>query len=156
MDPQDIDPEGMVRAQFSTERKKLRLRISHYYGNTVRKLFLAGGIAVLIFLPFQRDLLPFHSLALIFGALLFTLLAGLTSQKQHWAIIADMVAAALALVVFEYFAITRYADTGVDLVTLIRQALAINFFFALYFSCKTLRSWWDNPKPALPTEGIPH
>jgi uncharacterized membrane protein len=147
MDPQDIDPEEMVRKQFETDRIRIKSRATHYYGDTVRKLFLGAGIAILVFLPFNKDFLSSYFFLLVCCILVFALLAGLTSRKRRWSIIADLVIAAIALVGFEIAAIAQYSGNGkfFDPISLFWQGLALNFFFALYFSCKTLRAWWDNP-----------
>lgn len=32
--------------------------VSHYYGDTVRKLFLAAGVVILLVLPFAAEQVP--------------------------------------------------------------------------------------------------
>lgn len=111
---------------------------SHYYGDRVRQLFLVGGVIMLIGIPFFNDYLPVPAIISLSAALLVVIVAGLTNPLQRWVMFIDVPVSLIAALSFEYHAISRIGDIpwllfGID------QILALLFFFALYFSTKTLR-----------------
>ena len=112
--------------------------LPHYYGDIVRKLFMAAGVIMLISLPFFREFLPVPTLLSLAAILIVSIVAGLTNPMQRWVMALDSFTALVGLFAFEYYAISRYGDIpwllfGTD------QLLAIIFFFALYYSVKTFR-----------------
>ncbi len=114
--------------------------IFHYYGNLVRRLFLGGAILMLLTLPFLNALLPvplFYSLLII---IVLSLVAGFTSPVKRWAIALNEAIAIIAVLSFEYYAVTYYVmySAGSSLF-LVNQLLALDFLIALYFNTKTLR-----------------
>lgn len=114
---------------------------SHYYGSLVRKLFVLAVILQLIIILIDKDLIQFNLVVGVISALAIIMLAGFTSPANKWAIIGDLAFAAVSFVVFEYLAIARQlqVNTFSDFIFLIRQALAIIFVIAVYFSAKTVR-----------------
>src|SRR3989338_4864476 len=56
---------------------------AHYYGDLVRKLFLAGGIIMIFGLPFMKDLFDLPIYIPLMAILVLAYLAGLTSPRQH-------------------------------------------------------------------------
>jgi|TARA_Y100000310_G_scaffold345555_1_gene466486 amino acid permease len=83
---------------------------------------------------------PFDASILIIIILLFAILAGFTSPRQKWVAAANVLVATLALIIFGYNAVVGYSTDGpFTLTSIVRQALALIFFFALYYSSKTLR-----------------
>lgn len=118
--------------------------IYHYYGDVVRRLFLAGGVVILATLPVVWVLSPILTLlgALIVVGLVFQ--AGVTTPSKEWTAYANTLIAGIALVMFEYSAIynyIRYDDSGSHTALFyLTQILAIIFFFALYFASKTMRA----------------
>lgn len=113
----------------------------HYYGDIVRKLFIAAGIIMIITMPvLQQSLsaLTFVSLAAIVAIAFF---AGFTNPAQEKSVLWDTLVSLAALVIFEYHAVLAYRATQSfwDLNFLVNELLAIIFFFALYYSMKTLR-----------------
>lgn len=113
--------------------------IAHYYGDTTRILFLIGGVIILATLPFYKGLLPIGTSALMIFVVLLALGAAIMNPFQRWIVYVDTAVAAIAMMLFEYTAITWY---GIDdlLLSVIRQVLAIIFLFSLYYSGKTLRA----------------
>lgn len=126
-----LDPADYTQVEEKT--------VAHYYGDTVRSLFLVGGVIILATLPFYKNLLPIGTSALTVFVVLLALGAAVMNPFQRWIVYLDAIVAAFAMMLFEYTAITWY---GVDdfLLSLIRQALAIIFLFSLYYSGKTLRA----------------
>lgn len=138
MDPIDVQEQKEREERSLIKHPKSSLTL-HYHGEVVRRLFMAGGAALLVSIPLVRDVLPLNTSVLLILILLLAILAGITNPKYKWIIFSDVIVAALALIIFEYYAISGIAHDGSRLVIVVRQLLAINFFFALYFAAKTLR-----------------
>lgn len=113
--------------------------LSHYYGNVVRRLFLAGGIIMLLSLAIYKHLLPMPTFFSVFIILVIGVVAGLTNPLKTWATTLNVVVSAVSFVVFEYHAVTYYENVR-DPLFFITQLLALIFFVALYYSTKTLRA----------------
>ncbi len=131
MDPLDFKPQMQ-------EAKRMP---RHYYGDTVRILFMVAGGILLGLSPSHPELLPFSPLAITLAVLFVAIFAGITNPKQFWIVVVDTVVSALGLAVFEYFAVESYRS-GVpvgNIIFLAQQLLALVFFFALYYSSKSLR-----------------
>lgn len=117
------------------------LPIQHYYGDIVRRLFLIASIIILLSLPLFYSILSDSILTFIIAVLVFGFLAGLTDPLKQKVALFDTCISALALVVFAYNAVHAYTATSSILspLFLVNEMLAILFFFALYYSVKTLR-----------------
>lgn len=116
-------------------------KFSHYYGDIVRKHLFFAGLVLLLAALVDTEFRSFYLFAGIFGVLIFTVLAGLTSPLKRWVMVADVLVAGIMFMVFEYFAIDafyRYENFS-DTIFLIRQFLAVIFLITLYFSTKTVR-----------------
>ncbi len=115
--------------------------IPHYYGDIVRKYLLFAGAMLLVAVLIDKELLSFYLFIGIFGVLVFTVLAALMSPKVTSAIFTNAIISALMFLIFEYFAIGAYlkSQTFLDSIFILRQAIAVAFLVALYFSTKTLR-----------------
>ncbi len=125
-----------------TERISALLMPQHYYGDIVRRLFLAAGMIILILTPVY-PILPIDSMLVILGVLAFATLGGLTNPKQRWVSVFDVIVAILSLIVFESLLLNSYGalPESFDILFIIRQSLAVLFFFALYYSVKTVRGF---------------
>lgn len=115
---------------------------THYYGDTVRRLFLTAGIIIIITLPFFSALIPFPVVISSFGVLIIGFVAGMTSPRQSWVTILNVLVSVAGLVMFEYYAVAAYMlpqnqETSMFFWT--NELLAVLFFFTLYYSGKTLR-----------------
>ena len=113
----------------------------HYYGDLVRRLFVAGAIGSLLTILIDRQLIVFYLTFGVIMALLVVLLAGFTSPRNVWALYCDLIVASVTFVVFEYLAIVRQikVDTVFDLIFMAREAIAVVFVVAAYYSAKTVR-----------------
>jgi|SRR3989344_6923238 len=116
----------------------------HYYGDIVRKLFVLGGVVMLVTEPFFTDFLPVSVFVSLVIIVFLGIFAGLTSPRHRWVQIVNMLIAAVAVFVFEYYAIDIYLRMGLYGIKTggffwVNQALAVIFFAALYFGSKTLR-----------------
>jgi hypothetical protein len=116
---------------------------THYYGDITRRLFVAAGIIIITTLPFFSALIPFPITISAFGVLVIGFVAGMTSPRQSWVTILDALVAVTGLIIFEYYAVVAYHMTPATRTTNLffwsNELLAVLFFFALYFSGKTLR-----------------
>lgn len=121
--------------------KNEKFMTRHYYGDVVRFLFIAAAIIMLITLPFINQRLPVPLAFSLIAILMFGLIAGLTSPLQKNTLIINTGVSLVSLVVFEYYAVNSYLKySALDALFIVNQLLAIIFFFALYYSTKTLRS----------------
>lgn len=112
--------------------------VPHYYGDIVRKLFLAAGVVILLVLPFAAEQVPWPAVVLLLVVLAATVVAGLTNPKQMWVMWLNVVMALIGMLAFEGHAIIRSGSDAVW-IFVFDQGLALLFFFALYYSVKTLR-----------------
>ena len=115
--------------------------IKHYYGDTIRALFLIGAVVMLIALPFTTPLLPYPIYFSIAVILILGFLAGMTNPLQPFTAFINVLASTLGSIAFEYTAIQSLsAQSALAFIFFfINQILAIVFFIALYYSVKTLR-----------------
>ncbi|OGN28687.1 MAG: hypothetical protein A3A33_01930 [Candidatus Yanofskybacteria bacterium RIFCSPLOWO2_01_FULL_49_25] len=112
-----------------------------YYGDTIRQLFIATAIVMLLTLPFFSHILPAQ--LTIAGIFIVGLGAGLTNPSRWWTIAFDAAIATCSLGVFEYYAVAEYQTANPSLLfVIINQGTALLFFLALYFSVKTLRNYY--------------
>lgn len=113
--------------------------IPHYYGDYVRQLFVIAAAALLILAPFissvTAGILPFQ----IGAALTLACLAGLTSPRKPWVLLADGLAAAIGVVIFEFLALVAFREKAI-FVFMVLEGLVLVFLFGLYFSIKTYRA----------------
>lgn len=116
----------------------------HYYGDTVRVLFVIGALIIIATLPFYADALPIPTLFSILAVLALVFFAGFTSPVQKGVMIVNLFLSVGALLIFEYAAVLSYATfSSTDWLFLVNQLLALNFLLATYFSSKTLRGMYS-------------
>ena len=117
--------------------------MDHYYGDTTRRLLLGAGMVMIITLPFFSALLPFPIMISSVGVLIIGFVAGMTSPRQHWVIVLDLLVSVAGLTLFQYYAVNAYyLQPQTQLTSLFfwtNELLALMFFFALYYSSKTVR-----------------
>lgn len=110
----------------------------HYYGDTVRKLFLAISFVMLVTTPFFQKFIngPVH--LSVFVVVILVSLSGLMSPQLKLVKFFSFFVSLAGLFVFGQDAIKNYfidpwLFEGVTIV------LSVLFLFALYFSSKTIR-----------------
>ena len=113
--------------------------IPHYYGDSVRILFVVMAALLLLALPFYPDVLPFTPAVQTAGALLLIVCAALTNPHARWVMLTNAVCSMIGVVIAEAVAIDAYQQGDWTLL-LIREVLAIAFLFAGYLSIKTVRA----------------
>lgn len=121
---------------------------SHYYGDTVRILFVIGA-ALLFLSQFIGD--PFMtSTASLVLAIILVIAAGLTNPVQTWIHWANIILSGLCLILFGSIAITRYRETGSLFgTTALVIILVLVFLFAMYSAIKTLRGTLMRDAPVI-------
>ncbi len=116
----------------------------HYHGDIVRKLFLVSGVLMMATLPFFMELINVPLVISVVAIVVLAFLAGLESPNRKLVIILNTIVAIIGCAVFQYQAASYYlisTTMTIDwLFLIINQGLAGLFFFALYFSSKTVRS----------------
>ena len=115
-------------------------RILHYYGDTVRRLFVLAALVMVITLPFFTDKIPEPLPVALIAILITGAAAGLTSPRESWTAVTNVLIAVGGVLVFEWHAVqwySRYQLANNYFWT--NQLLAVIFLLALYFSFKTAR-----------------
>ena len=112
--------------------------MTHYYGDVVRKLFIAAGVLMLLSLPFFQLLIPVPAFFSILAVLVLVLCAGLIAPSEKWTMILDMVMAGASLIVFEYYAVVSYRASSISFF-IGNEVLAVIFLIAFYYAVKTVR-----------------
>ena len=111
----------------------------HYYGDTVRSLMLAAAALMLVGVPFYgADLRP-ELPVFVTAMLILVCLAAFTSPRNRAVLIADAIVTGAGMVIFEMWALASYTSIPLSAFAL-RQAVALLFLFAFYFSGKTIRA----------------
>lgn len=112
----------------------------HYYGDIVRKLFIASAAVMIFFLPFIKDELGWPVFLSVCAVFILGLAAGFTTPRRLDMSFYNVVISLAGLLMFEFEAIVAYGkDNYSFLLFWGSQLLAILFLFALYFSAKTFR-----------------
>lgn len=125
------------------------LRPSHYYGDNVRRLFIAGVIIMLISLPFFGDYIRFSAFYYVLGMIFLGLVAGFTNPLNRWVVILNLAISVFAMYFFESETIVAFKTCGTDIgkwYFLTNQLLAVVFLAALYYAAKTERGEWFRNK----------
>lgn len=116
---------------------------AHYYGDIVRKLFIAASIIMIATLPFFTELIGVPFVISIITMVVIAFLAGWQSPNKNWITRINTLAAAVGFGLLQYKTISYYlASTPTTISWLfftINQVLAVLFFIALYYSSKTMR-----------------
>ena len=135
-----------------------RQHIQHYYGDVVRVMFIAAGLLMLISLPYFTDLnlIPVPLFVAVGAILLVSVLAGVMNPLQPVLMFFNLIVSLSGFAIFESYAVESYLANQA-LFFLVNQLLAALFFFALYYSTKTLRGYFLRKKqsPLSDTQEIP-
>ncbi len=130
-DTRDVASSHIERHMFPT--------INHYYGDTARRLMLAGALLMVTGAPFYSDNLRAEIPLEIIAALAIVASAALTNPFKKVVIAADTILSVLAASIFAIWALFGY-DTIPTVAFILRDAIALIFLAAFYFSLKTLRA----------------
>lgn len=113
--------------------------LAHYYGDEVRRLFIAGAAAMLLVAPFLSSFMPITLPFEIGGAVVLIVLAAMINPKNQLVMLLSSIAAAIAIIGNELIAFAAYFD-GYFFIFFGREVIALVFIFALYFALKTVRA----------------
>lgn len=113
--------------------------IPHYYGDYVRQIFMLCAAVMLVFSPFLASEMPSALFFEIGGAIIIAILGALTNPSNRMSMLANAIAAGVGILTYELLALNAYAS-GAMIAFVVREAVAVAFLFALYFSLKTLRN----------------
>ena len=127
-----LDPLEFVKKPWPPQ-------VPHYHGDTVRILFLIGGIIILASLPFFKNLLQIGTGFLPVFVILLVLGGAIVNPFQRLIVTINLIISATAVILFEHAAIIGFGEDPF-LLSVVRQVLAIVFLFALYYSGRTLRA----------------
>ena|SRR3989344_4730202 len=116
----------------------------HYHGDSVRILFVIGGLIMIVSYPFFSSLISAPIPLAIIGCIALAVFGGLMNPRQKWIMALNMIISVGAFVAFEYYAVYAYlnlspAESLHVAFFWTNQILSLLFFFAAYFSTKTLR-----------------
>lgn len=116
----------------------------HYYGTSVRMLFLLAGLIMIISYPFFNSFIKAPMAVSIIGVVALSVFAGFMNPKQKWIIIVNTIISIGAFVIFEYAAVYTYlhlppTEAAHVAFFWVNQILSLIFFFASYLSTKTFR-----------------
>ncbi len=115
--------------------------VSHYYGDEVRRLFMAAAIIMALSLPFFWDIIDGYIFFPILAIVLLGMAAGVTNPRQIWVVVADICISVLAAGIFEFVAIRSQDQFGWQAPFFwTNQLLAVIFIVSIYYSVKTLRA----------------
>jgi len=138
-DPDISDTEH--EARFGTRK----IHPLHYYGDNVRKLFIAGAIVMLVALPFFQDYIHVPVFYYILGMIILGLVAGFTNPAQRWVVVLNLAISIFAIYFFESEAVPAFKNCGTEKWTWYfwtNQLLAVIFLASLYYAAKTERGAW--------------
>lgn len=114
--------------------------IAHYYGDTVRQLFLAGAALMLLASPIYADSLRLQFPFIVVGALIAVTLAALTNPHKRIFCVADCIFAGVVVLVYAMWGLAAYEDVD-PIAFVLRLAITVIFLFAFYFALKTVRAF---------------
>lgn len=110
----------------------------HYYGDLIRKFFMAAAAVMVVGLPFISSYISMPLFISVLAILVLGILAGLTSPRHIWVTAANAVISVIGFVVFEYYAVQFYYDRHAYFFA-INQALSLLFLVSTYYATKTWR-----------------
>lgn len=114
-------------------------KVKHYYGDTVRLMYIAVALVYAVSMPLFGHLLPIGPLGGIGVVLGLVLLAGILNPHSKLLMGFSIAVSAVGLFFLQNAAITFFANDSV-LLFMMRQVSAILFLVAFYHGVKSLRS----------------
>jgi hypothetical protein len=119
----------------------------HYYGDIVRRLFLLAAVLMIVSIPLVEDSLPIP-FALSLGAMIgLAIVSGFINPVHRFTGLINVVSSVAGFAVFEVAALYGFNKyQWMSFFFLVNQLLALIFFFAIYFSTKTLRGYFTPEK----------
>ncbi len=119
--------------------KQLFPGLNHYYGDIARESMLAAVALMIAGAPFYADALSTEFPLEIIGAVLIVGFAAFTNPFKRSIVMGDAVLTGAGAVIFGAWAFIGYGHVD-QIAFILRDAIALVFLFAFYFSLKTLRA----------------
>ena len=125
--------------------------IRHYYGDSVRNMFVASAIIYAVALPLFGSLLPFDVYTGIGLILVLVFLAGITNPHSRALMFVNVAVAGIGVYLMQTAAISFFGEQS-SILFFLRQIVAILLLIAFYHSVKTARNMMlgkigDDPVP---------
>lgn len=114
-------------------------KLSHYYGDIVRALFLCATAVMLLGLPTFVGYIQLPTMVSVFAMLVLGCAAGLTNPVQLWSAVLNVIISLCGFIVFESYAVIAYTQSGSFSFLMANLVLGFIFMAAFYFSMKTAR-----------------
>ena len=121
--------------------KTFTTKITHYYGNIVRGIFITVAVILLIGLPQVTHLLQIPSFFAFCMIITLGIAAGITNPVQSESMVLNMYVSGVGLMLFAYLNWVFYFTNVTGFVFSLNQVIAVLFLIALYFSIKTFRGY---------------
>lgn len=113
--------------------------IPHYYGDTVRLMFLSSGVIYALSMALIGNVLPVDVYTGIILILILAFLAGITSPHNRWLMLINATVAGMGVYLVQSAAITFFT-TDSPFLFIVRQTIALLLLFGFYYSVKSFRS----------------
>jgi peptidoglycan/LPS O-acetylase OafA/YrhL len=113
--------------------------ISHYYGDYIRRVFVAIALVLLVSAPFIASDAPVLFIIATLTAFILIGLSAFTNPKSKSIMIANAAVAAVGIVLFEIVALAAFKFDA-TLLFVGSEAMALILASALYMSLKTVRA----------------
>ncbi len=112
--------------------------VSHYYGDTVRLLFVVAAVLIIVSMFAGAPFLA--PVPAVFMAVLLIIAAGLTNPVQVSIQWVNAGLSVLGVLLFSSLALMRYQEQGgAEPSSILLFLLVLDFVVALYFAIRTLR-----------------
>ncbi len=117
---------------------ELHQGVNHYYGDTVRILFVIGAVLIL---ASEFMSAPFLSpVAALILSIALVIAAGLTNPVQVWIQWVNLLLSGISVALFGIVAFVRYKESSdITMESLVLLLLVVLFVIALYLSTKNIR-----------------
>lgn len=122
------------------------MRNYHYYGKTVRGLFIILAVTLLLSSPWQTPVAAFR-IPPVLLSVISVVLAGFLSRHYIWVYYVSTAVAVVFLAYFEYLTYIYY-DVGQPVLGLISQLNMIIMVFIGYYSLRTSYAWEGPEQPS--------
>lgn len=150
---EELPRDSQLAPQEEIRRIRRLILNPHYYGDIVKRLFLAAGIIIVFSTPLFFHLVP-KLMVVVFSlivAVAFILLAGYTSPLKKRVVELDIISSVLAIILFGISAFLAWRADHPDwhrvFFFLLLSGLGLIFIFALYYSVKSLRGMSSSKEP---------
>jgi hypothetical protein len=129
----------MNQTDWQTPEFLRKKNIRHYYGDSVRNMFVISAIIYAVALPLFGSLLPFDVYTGIGLVLLLVFLAGITNPHSQMLMFANVAVSGVGVYLMQTAAISFF---GIDSSVLffLRQIVVILLLIAFYHSVKSVRN----------------